>query len=295
MARTLSGSYQPRCAVLDPDEAFLNDTSLPRRAARSNRLVRGGIAVGAAGVVGLLAIVTPGIASSASAANREANAPAAVEDTRPGTTDAFAARGTSTDRSAVREEVEPVSVEAAATVRAQALDEVAEQVAGVQADVAAEARSAALLSTGTAIDAESERLANIKFFWPTEGGITSPWGMRFHPILHYTRMHGGVDIGGATGAPIYAVADGVVTKAALGYNGGSGNNIRINHGMVEGEALETGYLHMLDLEVQVGDKVTKGQRIGTVGNTGLSTAPHLHFSLYVNGANSDPAPYLDQG
>ncbi|MBB1494461.1 M23 family metallopeptidase [Propioniciclava sp. MC1683] len=135
----------------------------------------------------------------------------------------------------------------------------------------------------------------MKFFWPTEGEISSPWGMRLHPILRYTRLHGGADIGGAVGAPIYAVADGVVTKAAQGYNGGSGNNVRIDHGQMDGQNIETSYLHMNSISVSDGQKVKKGQQIGTVGNTGLSTAPHLHFSVYVNGANSDPAPFLYAG
>lgn len=127
-----------------------------------------------------------------------------------------------------------------------------------------------------------------QLFWPTAGSISSPWGMRMHPILKYKRLHGGVDIGGRTGAPIYAAADGVVTKAANGYNSGSGNNVRINHG----KGLETGYLHMHKIHVKVGQKVKRGQIIGTVGNTGLSTAPHLHFSVYVNGVNTNPAKYI---
>lgn len=131
-----------------------------------------------------------------------------------------------------------------------------------------------------------------KLLWPTAGSIGSPWGMRRHPILGYVRMHGGVDIGGASGQPIYAAADGVVTKAAYGYNSGSGNNVRIDHGMLGGKDLETAYLHMLTLKVKVGQQVKRGQLIGTVGSTGLSTAPHLHFSVYVSGVNSNPARYL---
>ena len=134
--------------------------------------------------------------------------------------------------------------------------------------------------------------ASSTFFWPTKGSITSPWGMRLHPILGYTRLHGGVDMGGASGQPIYAAQDGVITKAATGYNSGSGNNIRIDHGTIGGKQLETAYLHMSTLKVSVGQRVKRGQLIGTVGSTGLSTAPHLHFSLYVKGVNSNPAPYL---
>lgn len=131
-----------------------------------------------------------------------------------------------------------------------------------------------------------------KLQWPTAGSIGSKWGMRKHPILGYTRMHGGVDIGGSTGQPIYAAEDGVVTKAAYGYNSGSGNNVRIDHGSLSGKAVETAYLHMHKISVKPGQKVKRGQVIGTLGNTGLSTGPHLHFSLYLNGANSNPAAWL---
>lgn len=127
---------------------------------------------------------------------------------------------------------------------------------------------------------------------PAQGSLGSPWGMRMHPILKYKRMHGGVDIGGRTGQPIYAAEDGVVTTAASGYNGGSGNNIRIDHGRLAGKAVETAYLHLHTISVRAGQKVKRGQVIGTMGSTGLSTGPHLHFSLYLNGANADPAPWL---
>lgn len=295
VARTLPGSYQPRCAIDNPDAALLDDASVPRRAARSARVLRGGIAVGAAGLVGLLAVVAPGIATSVAASNLPAGISSTVpsaEELRPGTTDAFVSRGSS-ERIETRE-VAADDVDAAAAERASTLGEVGELVAQTQTNVAAQSRTELLASTTSAIDAEAERLASIKFLWPTEGGITSAWGPRLHPILKYTRLHGGADIGGAVGAPIYAVADGVITKAANGYNGGSGNNVRIDHGVIDGEALETAYLHMSSIDVSVGQRVKKGQKIGGVGSTGLSTAPHLHFSVYVQGVNSDPAPYLKQ-
>lgn len=297
VARLANGSYQPRCAIADPDAAFNEETTLPRRMARRSRFVRGGIALGAAGIVGALAIITPGLAQSAAASNSQATTVVGEADptVRVGTTDAFVARGTSTDRDTAREELATESVSEAASQRASKLDAVGQQVADAQASVAAQARTETLSSTGTAIDAEAERFASMIFFWPTEGEINSPWGMRLHPILRYTRLHGGADIGGAVGAPIYAVADGVVTKAAQGYNGGSGNNVRIDHGTLQGQAIETSYLHMHDISVHEGQKVKKGQQIGSVGNTGLSTAPHLHFSVYVSGANVDPAPFLYAG
>lgn len=295
MARMVSGSYQPRCAIEDPDRAFNDETSLPRRMARRGRFVRGGIALGAAGVVGALAIITPGLAQSAAASNSAATTVVGEVDpaVRVGTTDAFVTRVPSTDRDLVREQLAEETVHEATSQRASELDQVGQKVADAQASVAAQARTQSLTTTGDAIDAEAERYASMKFFWPTEGEISSPWGMRLHPILRYTRLHGGADIGGAVGAPIYAVADGVVTKAAQGYNGGSGNNVRIDHGNIDREAIESSYLHMHTIDVAAGQKVKKGQKIGTVGNTGLSTAPHLHFSMYVNGVNSDPAPYIN--
>ncbi|MFT3875419.1 MAG: M23 family metallopeptidase [Propioniciclava sp.] len=285
-----SGSSQPQRAVADTDEAFPIALGTPRRAVTRSRLTRGGIGVAAALLAGGIAMGVPALAHGAGTV--PAGTPVLTADSgRAGTTDAFVARGESLSSS--REAAD--DLKAAADARAAQLATVDEQVVAIQTEAAAEARQLALSSMTNAIDSESERLSAIKFFWPTEGSITSPWGPRMHPILHYVRLHGGADIGGAIGAPIYAVADGVVTKAATGHNGGSGNNVRIDHGMIDGEALETGYLHMSSIDVAEGQKVTKGQRIGAVGNTGLSTAPHLHFSVYANGVNSDPAPYLNQG
>ncbi len=294
MARRFFGSPPPQRAIADRDDAFLNETSGPARRAETNaRLARGGIGLAAVLVVGGLAAGVPALAHGAGVTAVGLSV-SVSESARAGTTDAFAARNDSIDRSTSRDGGE--DVQAAAEVRASSLATVDEQVVAIQTAAALEERTEALHSTTTAIDAESKRLESIKFFWPTAGSIGSPWGMRMHPILHYSRLHGGADIGGAIGAPIFAVADGVVTKAADGgYNGGSGTNVRIDHGKMDGEAIETSYLHMSVLDVSVGQKVKKGQRIGAVGNTGLSTAPHLHFSVYVNGVNSDPALYLQQG
>ncbi len=85
-----------------------------------------------------------------------------------------------------------------------------------------------------------------------------------HPILHYYRMHDGDDIGGACGQPIWAAQSGVVVKAEMGYNGGSGNNVRIDHGDINGNNVQTGYLHMSKYTVSVGQHVDKGEVIGYV-------------------------------
>lgn len=118
---------------------------------------------------------------------------------------------------------------------------------------------------------------------PTNGRITSTYGMRRHPILGYKRMHSGVDFGGGYGAPIYAVTDGTVAMA--GRNGGYGNYVRLNHG----SGLGTGYGHMSRIAVRPGQRVAQGQVIGYIGSTGLSTGPHLHYELYRNGQAVNPA------
>jgi murein DD-endopeptidase MepM/ murein hydrolase activator NlpD len=119
-------------------------------------------------------------------------------------------------------------------------------------------------------------------FAPVAGHITSYFGMRRHPILGYTRMHGGVDFGAHWGSPIYAATSGVVSYA--GRHGGHGNYVRLEHG----GGLGTGYAHMSRIAVSPGDQVNAGQVIGYVGSTGLSTGPHLHFEAYRNGQRIDP-------
>jgi murein DD-endopeptidase MepM/ murein hydrolase activator NlpD len=111
---------------------------------------------------------------------------------------------------------------------------------------------------------------------------TSGFGMRFHPILGYSRMHQGVDYGAGYGSPIHAIADGKVVYA--GWHGGHGNFVKLNHAYGMG----SGYGHMSRIAVSVGQYVGQGQVIGYVGSTGLSTGPHLHFETYRNGAVVDP-------
>lgn len=144
------------------------------------------------------------------------------------------------------------------------------------------------------IRAEIVRLRSLdRFAWPTAGGVSSGFGMRKHPILGYVRLHNGADIGGACGNPVVATQSGTVTKA--GYSSSSGNNVRVNHGRINGPVVETAYLHMSRLAVRVGQRIAKGQVIGYVGTTGLSTACHLHLALYKNGSGSDPRDCLNNG
>jgi len=117
---------------------------------------------------------------------------------------------------------------------------------------------------------------------PVQGHMTSSFGMRFHPILGYSRMHQGIDYGAPMGTPIEAAADGVVNFA--GWHGGHGNYVLLKHG---GD-MATGYGHMSRIIAKPGQHVRAGQLIGYVGSTGLSTGPHLHFEVFKNNSVINP-------
>ncbi|MBI1403925.1 MAG: peptidoglycan DD-metalloendopeptidase family protein [Porphyrobacter sp.] len=118
---------------------------------------------------------------------------------------------------------------------------------------------------------------------PVPGAITSGFGMRRHPILGYKRMHAGMDFRARYGTPIVAVSDGRVSSA--GRAGGCGNAVRLEHG----GGLSTRYCHMSRMAVSRGQQVRRGQVIGYVGSTGLSTGPHLHYEMYRGGRVINPA------
>ncbi|WP_330997337.1 peptidoglycan DD-metalloendopeptidase family protein [Erythrobacter donghaensis] len=118
---------------------------------------------------------------------------------------------------------------------------------------------------------------------PVPGAVTSNFGMRRHPILGYTRMHAGIDFKASYGTPIVAVSDGKVTSA--GRAGGCGIQVRLEHG----GGLSTRYCHMSRMAVAPGMSVRRGQVIGYVGSTGLSTGAHLHYEMYRGGRVINPA------
>ncbi|NLB87919.1 MAG: peptidoglycan DD-metalloendopeptidase family protein [Syntrophomonadaceae bacterium] len=124
--------------------------------------------------------------------------------------------------------------------------------------------------------------------WPTPGfkTITSPYGMRWHPILQERRMHTGVDIGAPMSASIVAADSGTVIFA--GWMSANGNTTVIDHG----GGISTVYAHQSKFLVKKGDVVVKGQEIGKVGSTGWSTGPHLHFEVRVNGNHTNPMSYI---
>jgi len=120
---------------------------------------------------------------------------------------------------------------------------------------------------------------------PIDGArLTSGFGRRLHPILHYTKLHTGIDFAAPVGTPIYAAGNGTITMR--GWNGGYGRYIRIRHN----DSYQTAYAHMSRLapSFSIGSRVRQGQIIGYVGNTGRSTGPHLHYEVHYKNRPINP-------
>jgi murein DD-endopeptidase MepM/ murein hydrolase activator NlpD len=124
---------------------------------------------------------------------------------------------------------------------------------------------------------------------PVNGPVTSEFGMRFHPIYHYWKLHSGRDFGVPCGTPVHAAASGDIISA--GWGGGYGNRIVIDHGLVHGVGLATTYNHLTRF-VRTGGHVKRGQLIAYSGTTGTSTGCHLHFETLENGNFVDPRKWL---
>jgi murein DD-endopeptidase MepM/ murein hydrolase activator NlpD len=133
----------------------------------------------------------------------------------------------------------------------------------------------------------TERLAATPSIMPTAGWLSSAFSrMRAHPILHYARAHEGIDVSAPMGSEIEAPANGTVLET--GWEAGYGNMVVIDHGF----GIITKFAHCSRILVRKGQKVTRGDRIALVGNTGLSTGPHLHYEVHVNGKAVDPRRYI---
>ena len=116
--------------------------------------------------------------------------------------------------------------------------------------------------------------------------LTSDYGMRTHPVLGGRRSHKGVDLSAPTGTPIYATADGYISKAE--WFSSYGKYVSIEHGA----NLQTRFAHMSDIAVTAGSRVKKGDIIGYVGSTGRSTGPHLHYEVRIDVKAVNPVPYM---
>ncbi len=119
--------------------------------------------------------------------------------------------------------------------------------------------------------------------------VLSGFGYRIHPVYKVRKFHEGVDFPARVGTAIQATGDGVVKEA--GWHQGYGKCVRISHGY----GYETWYAHMSSINVRVGEKLKKGQKIGAVGDTGLSTAPHLHYEVHYKGQPLNPINFCMDG
>ena len=168
----------------------------------------------------------------------------------------------------------------------------ARRSAEIRIDLSALIRRANLLASSFREAADSlayhsARLAATPSIMPTQGWLSSAFSaMRAHPILHLSRPHEGIDVSAPMGSPIEAPAAGVVTSA--GWEAGYGNKIVIEHGF----GIVTKFAHASKLLVRTGQRVSRGQRIALVGNSGLATGPHLHYEVIVNGRPVNPLKYV---
>ena len=121
---------------------------------------------------------------------------------------------------------------------------------------------------------------------PSQGWITSYYGMRRSHYAMRVKMHEGIDIGAKSGRPIVATADGIITFA--GEKPGFGNYVQIDHGY----GVETVYAHAQKVLVQKGQRIKRGESIAKVGSTGYSTGPHVHYEVRVNDVPVDPLYFI---
>jgi len=129
---------------------------------------------------------------------------------------------------------------------------------------------------------------NIPSIYPTFGRISDAWGTRIHPITNSLEFHYGIDIANEMGTPVYATAAGTVVYAD--YDDGYGKRILVDHG----NGYRSMYAHLYTSRVKAGETVTKGQIIALMGNSGLSTGPHLHYEVHLNERKVNPANYLNR-
>jgi murein DD-endopeptidase MepM/ murein hydrolase activator NlpD len=173
-----------------------------------------------------------------------------------------------------------------------AIGRVSEMTVGTTSDIdgmikRANSLAASFAEVSGTLAHNSEKMARIPSIMPTAGWLSSAFSMsRFHPILHYARPHEGIDVSAPMGAPIVAPAGGVVQRVT--WETGYGNVLEIDHG----DGIVTKYAHCSKIVVRQGQKVKRGQIIANVGSTGLSTGPHVHYEIHVNGKVVDPLTYV---
>ncbi len=141
------------------------------------------------------------------------------------------------------------------------------------------------------IQKDKQKLRHTPSIRPVRGGrVTDPFGMRLDPFIERIRMHKGIDIAAQEGTPVYASAAGVVSLVRNRYtpNRGYGREVVVDHG----NGIKTRYAHLSKILVRVGQKVNRWDKIGTVGQSGRATGPHLHYEVIVAATQVDPVRYI---
>lgn len=133
---------------------------------------------------------------------------------------------------------------------------------------------------------KSSFLAATPSIWPSKGWVTSTFGERISPFTGFPQLHKGLDIANRVGTPILATADGIVVH--VGGDPALGKEVTISHGY----GVKTTYGHLSETFVHAGQKVKRGAKIASMGNTGRSTGPHLHYEVSLNGVAVNPSKYI---
>ena len=224
-----------------------------------------------------------GLVSARAAAQRAASKARAADLARIGQLDA--------ERTRIEKVLAAIAAKEAAAARARAAKLAKEAAAAARAH-SADAKAAAKRAADAAKQANGGGSNNSSalFQHPAYGPITSPFGMRFHPILHVWKLHDGTDFGIACGTPVRAARAGTVESTY--FNVGYGNRVIISHGWLDGASMATSYNHLTRWIVYPGQHVKTGQLIAYSGTTGYSTGCHLHFMVYRNGTAVNPMNYL---
>jgi murein DD-endopeptidase MepM/ murein hydrolase activator NlpD len=180
------------------------------------------------------------------------------------------------------------AVRAGYQAQSAALQPISVSTMGVRAADPDTERANRILAALQEIDLYRIAVQRTPFAMPVRGGVTqtSGFGYRRDPRGGGSRMHTGVDWAGPSGTPIYATADGIVTQA--GRDGAYGNLVVIRHDF----GIETYYAHLSSIAVRVGQRVSRGDRIGAMGSTGRSTGVHLHYEIRVGGRPINPMTYI---
>ncbi len=159
-----------------------------------------------------------------------------------------------------------------------------QELAWLRSDAKVEYRD--LLALVETVENRRARWEATPAIWPVKGWVTSDFGPRLSPFTGRPSKHQGIDIRAKTGTPVIAPAAGTVVRRTN--DSGFGKTITVNHG--HGVSTRYGHLHTMD--VSIGQSILRGDVIGTVGNTGLSTGPHLHYEVHVNKIRVDPMKFI---